>query len=125
MVRCSFSGKEIPQGTGKMFVKKDGTVLWFASSKAEKNMLKLGRKANKTRWTEEGRESKRAVLAALKHEEEAEKEESSTDSKKETSSKKSTKGSKSSENKGPSAKSKSSSASKSSKSTSKGKTSKK
>ncbi len=70
-MRCSFSGKDIPQGTGKMFVKKDGTVLWFASSKAEKNMLKLGRKANKTRWTEEAKETKKATLASLKHEQEA------------------------------------------------------
>ncbi|MFP4117690.1 MAG: 50S ribosomal protein L24e [Candidatus Woesearchaeota archaeon] len=71
-MKCSFSGEDIPLGTGKMFVKKDGTILWFSSSKSQKNMLKLGRKPNKTRWTEESKETKKATMAALKHEEEAE-----------------------------------------------------
>ncbi len=88
-MRCSFSGKEIAQGTGKMYVKKDGTILWFSSSKAQKNMLKLKRKANKTRWTEESREAKKARMAALKHEEEAEKESSKTESKPSAKTKKS------------------------------------
>lgn len=70
-MKCSFSGKEIPPGTGKMYVKKDGTILWFASSKAQKNMMKLGRKANKTRWTEEATVAKKARIATLKHEKEA------------------------------------------------------
>ena len=40
---CSFSHEEIEPGTGIMFVKRDGSVLWFKDSKARKNMLKLGR----------------------------------------------------------------------------------
>ena len=48
---CAFTGDEIEPGTGMMYIKKDGTVLWFKSSKARKNMLKLGRNARKTKWT--------------------------------------------------------------------------
>ena len=40
---CSFSHEEIEPGTGIMFVKRDGSVLWFKDSKARKNMLQLGR----------------------------------------------------------------------------------
>ncbi len=68
-MKCSFTGEEIPPGTGVMYVKKDGKILWFGSSKAKKNMLGLGRKANKQAWTEEGRASKKIRLASLKHEE--------------------------------------------------------
>ena len=38
-------------GTGKMYVKKDGTVLYFKNSKCEKNYLKLKRKPLATKWT--------------------------------------------------------------------------
>ena len=30
---CSFSGDEIEPGTGLMFVKKDGSIMWFKNSK--------------------------------------------------------------------------------------------
>ena len=50
MVKSSFTGIEIKPGTGIMFVKKDGSVLWFANRKEEKNMIKLGRVARKTKW---------------------------------------------------------------------------
>jgi len=49
-MKCSFCKAEIPPGTGKMFVKRDGSVLFFCSSKCEKNMLKLGRKSRKVKW---------------------------------------------------------------------------
>ncbi len=42
-----------------MFVKKDGKILYFDSMKCEKNMLKLNRKARKTRWTKEYKEAKK------------------------------------------------------------------
>lgn len=51
MVNCSFCTKEIPRGTGKVYVRKDGRVLQFCSNKCEKNMLKLGRKPAKYKWT--------------------------------------------------------------------------
>ncbi len=34
-----------------MFVKKEGTVFFFCSNKCEKNMLKLGRQPQHTKWT--------------------------------------------------------------------------
>ena len=54
---CSFSGEEIEPGTGMMYVKKDGTVLYFRDSKCRKNFLKLGRVPRRVRWTKlfEGR----------------------------------------------------------------------
>lgn len=51
MAISSFSGKKIPKGTGKMFVRDSGSILWFASSKEEKNMLKLKRDPRKLKWT--------------------------------------------------------------------------
>ncbi|ADP77250.1 LSU ribosomal protein L24E [Methanothermus fervidus DSM 2088] len=47
---CSFCGEKIKPGTGKMFVKRDGTIYFFCGSKCEKNMLKLGRKPRKVKW---------------------------------------------------------------------------
>lgn len=49
-LQCTFCGNNIEPGTGKMFVKKDGTVLYFCSSKCEKNSLKLKRLPRKVRW---------------------------------------------------------------------------
>lgn len=51
MVRCSYTRKTIEPGTGKMFVRKDGTVLWFINNKAQKSFLKLGRDARELKWT--------------------------------------------------------------------------
>lgn len=48
---CSFCGNEVEPGTGKMFVRKDGTVFFFCSSKCEKNLLDLGRVPRTVRWT--------------------------------------------------------------------------
>lgn len=58
MAKCSFCGTDIPMGTGKIFVKKDGKQLNFCSMKCEKNMLKLGRKPWETKWTEDSRSKK-------------------------------------------------------------------
>ncbi|MBU1204112.1 MAG: 50S ribosomal protein L24e [Nanoarchaeota archaeon] len=51
MPKCSFCGENIPKGTGKIVVKKDGKVLYFDKSKCEKNMLKLKRKPRDFKWT--------------------------------------------------------------------------
>ena len=50
-VTCSFCGKEIEPGTGFLYVKTDGTLLWFCSRKCYKNMIVLGRKSRKVKWT--------------------------------------------------------------------------
>ncbi|HEX59520.1 MAG TPA: 50S ribosomal protein L24e [Methanomicrobia archaeon] len=49
-MKCSFCQREIEPGTGKMFVRNDGTVFYFCSSKCEKNQIKLRRKARKVKW---------------------------------------------------------------------------
>jgi large subunit ribosomal protein L24e len=48
---CSFCGDEIEPGTGKMYVKKDGAIFYFCSSKCERNQLKLGRVPRRVKWT--------------------------------------------------------------------------
>lgn len=52
MVRCTFCGKEISRGKGKMYIKKDGKIFYFCSSKCEKNQLKHKRKARTLKWTD-------------------------------------------------------------------------
>ncbi|MDR2623959.1 MAG: 50S ribosomal protein L24e [Methanobrevibacter sp.] len=47
---CSFCKKEIEEGTGKMYVKKDGSIYFFCGSKCEKNMIKLKRVPRKVKW---------------------------------------------------------------------------
>lgn len=66
MVKCSFCGSELPLGGGKMYAKKEGTVFYFCSSKCEKNMMKLGRKPVKTRWTEPYNKLKKTLISARK-----------------------------------------------------------
>ncbi|MGC8562270.1 MAG: 50S ribosomal protein L24e [Thermoplasmata archaeon] len=55
---CSFCGSKIEYGTGKMYIRRDGSVLYFDTSKCEKNFLKLHREPRRVRWTDEGREEK-------------------------------------------------------------------
>ena len=51
MAKCTFCGLNMPRGTGKMFVQKDAKILYFCSTKCEKNMFKLKRKPITTRWS--------------------------------------------------------------------------
>ena len=48
---CNFTHEEMEPGTGMMFVRRDGTVLWFKDSKSRKNMLKLKRNPRRLKWT--------------------------------------------------------------------------
>jgi len=48
---CSFCGNDIEPGTGKMFIRRDGTIYFFCSGKCQRNLLNLGRQARRTRWT--------------------------------------------------------------------------
>ena len=48
---CSFCGQDIEPGTGKMYVKKDGTRYLFCSGKCQKNMVVLKRVNRNVRWT--------------------------------------------------------------------------
>jgi large subunit ribosomal protein L24e len=51
MRTCSFCGSEIEPGTGKIYAKKDGTVLHFCKNKCQKNMIKLKRIPRRVKWT--------------------------------------------------------------------------
>lgn len=52
--KCSFCKRDIPKGTGIMYVKRDGSILYFCSSKCRKNQLKLGRSSRKLKWARRG-----------------------------------------------------------------------
>ena len=58
MAKCSFCGKNIEKGTGKMYVKTDGRIFYFCSSKCQKNLLKLRRVGRTTRWTDRFQKTK-------------------------------------------------------------------
>lgn len=58
MPKCSFCGNQLAKGTGKMFVFNSGKILYFCANKCEKNMLKLGRKPLRVKWTEAYRKEK-------------------------------------------------------------------
>ncbi|PLW79612.1 50S ribosomal protein L24e [Candidatus Woesearchaeota archaeon] len=59
MADCSFCGIKIEVGTGKIYVKADGRVFNFCSSKCEKNFVELRRKPRNTRWTKEYQDIKK------------------------------------------------------------------
>ena len=48
---CSFCGTDIEPGTGKMYIKKDGTKYHFCSHKCQMNLVKLKRVNRNVRWT--------------------------------------------------------------------------
>lgn len=58
-MKCSFCKATIRRGTGKMFVKNDGTIFYWCSSKCQKN-FKLGRSAKKVEWVKKTKKSKAA-----------------------------------------------------------------
>ena len=58
-MKCSFCGENIEAGTGKMFVRNDGKVFYFCSSKCEKNMLKLGREPKRVKWVTKKKKAKK------------------------------------------------------------------
>lgn len=49
--KCAFCGRDIPPGHGLMYVRNNGSVLWFCSSKCRKNMMELHRDPRKLKWT--------------------------------------------------------------------------
>ena len=69
MIKCVFCGKEENEFKGINFVKNDGSVNFFCSSKCKRNSLKLKRDKRKVRWTEafhERRDKARAKEALVK-----------------------------------------------------------
>lgn len=51
MTDCTFCGKEIEPGTGKMYVKRNGDVYHYCASKCQHNMLGTGRVPRYIKWT--------------------------------------------------------------------------
>ena len=60
---CSFCGEDIEPGTGKMYVKKDGTVYNFCTNKCKKNRIDIGRVPRRTQWTVRYSELKASSLS--------------------------------------------------------------
>ena len=48
---CSFCGADIEPGTGKLYIKKDGTKYNFCSNKCQKNQIGLKRVNRNVKWT--------------------------------------------------------------------------
>lgn len=68
---CDYCGADIEPGTGTMFVRTDGTTLYYCSSKCEKN-ADLGREPRDLEWTDAGRPETPAADAEEEVEDEAE-----------------------------------------------------
>ncbi len=49
---CSFCGTDIEPGTGSIYVKGDGSLLYLCSSKCRRNEVYLKRRARRLKWTE-------------------------------------------------------------------------
>lgn len=64
MVDCSFCGTNIEKGTGVMYVKKDGKILWFCSTKCEKATFKLKQTPRNKKWTKDAALEKERTKAS-------------------------------------------------------------
>jgi large subunit ribosomal protein L24e len=60
---CSFCGEKMEKGSGKIFVKSDGSILYFCSGKCEKNSNIRDRK--KIKWTSEYQKLKKRRVKTL------------------------------------------------------------
>lgn len=69
MANCSFCKHELDRGTGKMFVRRDGSALYFCSTKCQRNMMDLGRTPRKVLWLTKRQKGAPKVAAApvVKH----------------------------------------------------------
>ena len=63
---CSFCGEPIEPGTGKIYIKKDGTVYNFCTNKCKKNRIDIGRVPRRTKWTVRYNELKASSLSREK-----------------------------------------------------------
>ena len=53
---CTFCGEPLEPGTGKMYVRKDGSIYYFCSPKCQNN-YRLGRVSRRVVWTKAGRKA--------------------------------------------------------------------
>lgn len=65
-MNCNFCGAAIEVGTGKMYIRKDGTVLHFDSSKCQRNQVGLGRINRNVRWTQASANAKSGAALPAK-----------------------------------------------------------
>ncbi|MEM1944833.1 MAG: 50S ribosomal protein L24e [Nitrososphaerota archaeon] len=49
--RCSFCGREFIHGSGMLYVRNDGTQLWFCSRRCRVYMVEQKRDPRKLKWT--------------------------------------------------------------------------
>ncbi len=56
-MRCSYCGENVNEGHAILFVKKDGTVHSFCSSKCEKS-FRMKRDPRKKQWTRTSRKAR-------------------------------------------------------------------
>jgi large subunit ribosomal protein L24e len=56
--RCAFCGREFPHGVGMLYVKRDGSMLWFCSRKCRVYMVEQKKDSRKLKWTVAGSKSK-------------------------------------------------------------------
>lgn len=61
MSNCSFCGDAIEAGTGKMYIRKDGTVFHFCTAKCQRNQVELGRVNRHVKWTQAAAHAKATV----------------------------------------------------------------
>jgi large subunit ribosomal protein L24e len=69
---CTFCGTEIEPGTGRMYIKKDGVVYNFCTSKCFKNLVVLGRVPRRTTWTRSYEREKEIRMKGVPAEEDKE-----------------------------------------------------
>jgi large subunit ribosomal protein L24e len=60
---CSFCGNEIEPGTGKMYIKIDGSTFNFCGNKCQKNLIVLKRVPRRVRWTQPYMREKSAKMS--------------------------------------------------------------
>ncbi len=53
---CTFCGEPLEPGTGKMYVRKDGSISYFCGQKCQNNS-RLGRVPRRVVWTKAGRKA--------------------------------------------------------------------
>jgi len=56
MRNCTFCGGAVEPGTGQLFVRKDGSLFYFCSTKCQNN-YKLGRVPRRVQWTAAGKKA--------------------------------------------------------------------
>ena len=57
-MKCSICKSNLLKGSGKMFVRNDGRIFYFCSSKCQRNW-KMGREGKKLKWVVSEKKAKK------------------------------------------------------------------